>query len=64
MTSPATLAKIMGDRVSRPKQKIDPILPVIRPVMAESSSSEPATSTVIVVMGASVSLAGPVCRGW
>ena len=42
--------------MSRPKQKIEPIKPVLKPVMAEkSSSSEPASSTVIVVMGASVS---------
>jgi glucose-6-phosphate 1-dehydrogenase len=48
----------MGDRVSRPKQKIEPIKPVLKPVMAEqSSSSEPASSTVIVIMGASGDLA-------
>ena len=42
--------------MSRPKQKIEPIKPVLKPVMAEkSSSSEPASSTVIVIMGASVS---------
>lgn len=49
----------MGDRVSRPKQKVEPIKPVLKPVMAEQSSSEPAPSTVIVVMGASVSLLQP-----
>ena len=47
----------MGDRVSRPKpqQQYEPIRPVLRPIMAEQSSKEPAPSTIIVVMGASVS---------
>ncbi|CAI8031639.1 Glucose-6-phosphate 1-dehydrogenase [Geodia barretti] len=47
----------MGDRVSRPKQTIKPLQPVLKPVMAEQSSSEPAPSTVIVIMGASGDLA-------
>ena len=50
----------MGDRVSRPKQTIKPLQPVLKPVMAEQSSSEPAPSTVIVIMGASVSLLRPL----
>ena len=54
----------MGDRVSRPKQKVEPIKPILKPVMAEQSPSQPAPSTVIVVMGASVSrLALRPCQG-
>ena len=46
----------MGDRVSKPKQTVEPIKPVLKPVMAEQSTKEvDAASTVIVVMGASVS---------
>lgn len=57
MTSSAALDCDMGDRVSRPKQQqeYEPIRPVLRPIMAEQSSKEPAPSTIIVVMGASVS---------
>lgn len=50
----------MGDRVSRPKhqQEYEPIRPVLLPVMAEQSPKELAPSTIIVVMGASVSKTG------
>ena len=48
----------MGDRVSRPRQRVEPVKPVLKPLylhMAEQTSKESAPSTVIVVMGASVS---------
>ena len=44
----------MGDSVSRHHHNVLPVKPVLKPVMAEQSSKEPAPSTVIVVMGASV----------